>query len=771
MSNDFKRACQLLAGPPGHVHFVGICGVGMAGLAFHLKQKGWRVSGCDRQPCALATWLEESGIEIRGGHDPSHLDGVDWVVRTTAVRTEHSEIQAAEARKLPVLQRGVVLAALLSGTAAIIICGAHGKTTTTAMLTQILLAAGRDPSFCIGGESELLKVAGAGSGGCLVAEADESDGTIVDYEPDIAVVTNIEFDHAEHYPDTAALHACFAGMLRKVRRAVIYCADNRESFLLCHELPKTVSYGLSRMAEWRAAEIAETGEGCSFHVWQGDSKKGDICLPVAGRHNVLNALAACAAASVCGIQFDAMQKGLQSFQAVRRRFERVVAKDEVLVISDYAHHPTEIAATLQTIRRLPRKRWLTVFQPHRFSRTRALMSDFAAVLADVDELVLAPVYAASEPMVAGGTTWDLYARVRDAGAVHAYCADSVSQAWNYLRAVLRPGDGLLVLGAGDVDRIARWARTELDERALASLDPAHAWCAALEQLDWKSAVVERRAALGGRTTLHVGGVADIFVELKCEEDIVRLLLWTHKNRVRVTLLGAGSNVLVSDLGVRGVVARLAGCGFRQIRMEGKSRVIVGAGASLNELTSRLETEGCLGLEFLTGIPGCVGGALRMNAGAWGEDIGSHTAWVRCLNSDGSEQTMDPTTLGFAYRRSEGLTGKIAVEAAFNVDPSNPQTVRARRQEIFRRRAWLRPWPSAGSVFRNPEGGFAGRLLEQAGMKGRRLGGAHVIEEHANVIVTEPGAIASDVRALMEIMRQSVLDFAGVELKEEIIVLE
>ena len=200
-------------------------------------------------------------------------------------------------------------------------------------------------------------------------------------------------------------------------------------------------------------------------------------------------------------------------------------------------------------------------------------------------------------------------------------------------------------------------------------------------------------------------------------------------------------------------------------------MVVDAGVSLHALTNRLAEDGLAGLEFLAGIPGTVGGALRMNAGAWGENIGSRVAWVRFLNPDGSGQVAEAASLGFGYRHCAGLAGKVVLEAAFNVAPSNQQAVRARMEEILKRRAWLRAWPSAGSVFRNPEGDFAGHLLEQAGMKGRRVGGARVLEEHANVIVTEPGAFASDVRALLEIMRQAVRERSGIELTEEIVYLE
>ncbi|MBI2438927.1 MAG: hypothetical protein HYV36_08980, partial [Lentisphaerae bacterium] len=476
MTDDFNRALQLLAGPRGHVHFIGICGVGMAALAFQLKQKGFRVSGCDLRADELATWLEGLGIEVRRGHDPAHLAEAQWVVRTAAVRPDHPEIISAVARGISVLPRGLVLAALLREFFSVIVCGSHGKTTTTAMLTQIFTSAGREPSFCIGGvvpaatEPVALQrppecileggrldrrgsVAGAGAGNFLLAEADESDGTLSFYEPDIAIVTNIEFDHAEHFTCLAELRACFQKMLKKVRRNIVYCRDDPEAAALCRDLAKGVSYGLasgghsfssrarppatlgvalragegvdSSCADWRATAIKEQAESISFQVWRGAEKMGIVNLPAPGRHNALNALAACAAAQACGIEFAASQAGLQTFQPVRRRFERLIATPDVQVITDYAHHPSEITATLANLPRLKRKRFFAVFQPHRYSRTRALVREFAAALSargrsarggkNVDELILTPVYAASELPLTGGTHWDLYEQVRQAG--------------------------------------------------------------------------------------------------------------------------------------------------------------------------------------------------------------------------------------------------------------------------------------------------------------------------------------------------------------------
>ncbi len=769
MHDAFDHVRRLLRGPPGHVHCLGIGGIGMAGLAFHLRRRGFRVSGCDRQAVPpMAAWLSAHGIEVLAGHDPAHAATADWVVHTAAIPDDHPELRAAAARGCPVFRRGVVLAALLSFGRSLIVCGSHGKTTTAAMIATLLRQAGRDPSWCIGGETALGGVAGAGAGDWFVAEADESDGSLAWYAPDLAVVTGIEFDHAEHFGGLANLRDCFAAMLKRARGPVIYGSDDPEARALCAGRPGASGFGLEPAAGWRAEGLEASAVGTVFRLRHGDADLGEVRLAVPGLHNVRNALAAAAAAADCGLGPEDLRAGLAAFRPVRRRFERVADTEALLVVSDYAHHPSEIAAALETLRKVPRRRWRVIFQPHRYSRTAALGDGFAAVLSGVPGLLLAPVYAASEPERPDGTAEALYARCRAVGG-DVRCAGSLDQAWGGLRAALEPGDGLLVLGAGDVERIAAWARDELAARGIAGLDPASAWAEALARLPWKATAWRRREPLAGRTTLRVGGAADLWAEIGDPDDLAALRSWARGHGVLVTILGAGSNVLVSDLGARGIVARLVGPSFASVQRAAPNRVTAGAAVPLPVLLADLASAGLAGLEFLAGIPGTVGGALRMNAGAWGRAIGEWVREVRWMDSDGAAQNVPGAALGFGYRRADGLAGAVILEATFDLAPDEPAAIRARMAEFRARRVWQRAGEAtAGSVFRNPAGGPAGRLLEDAGMKGQRIGGARVLDAHANVIATEPGATASDVAALIARMRAAVQARSGIELEPEIV---
>ena len=671
---------NLLNAGPCHVHFVGIGGVGMAGLASLLKSAGFQVTGCDLDAKGLTGWLRDRGINVHTGHSRDHITAdVSFVVRTSAVSPASGEIAAAVARGLKVFLRGETLAAYLHGKTSVAVAGTHGKTTVTGFIAQVLRNCGADPSFCIGGEIEPLGgVAGAGAGKVIVVEADESDGTLALYEPDYAVVTNIEPDHLENFGSLNALEECFGRFVRRARRAVIYCADDPAAAALCGTLPNGISYGFSAKARIGVRDISGGKSDSSFTVTKDGADLGRVILPVPGKHNIANALACIAVAGELGIAFEDIGRALGGVVLPRRRFDRVVQREDICVVSDYAHHPSEIRALVKTTRDITNGRILAVFQPHRYSRTKALGKEFPASFEGVDELVLTPVYAASEKPLEGGTIWDLYSEFRAAASVPgdrsparpaARVATSLEQAWGYLRTAAGPGDWLLVVGAGDVEKIATWAREEWQGAAgdklvvvRGSADRLSGWAAWRELTGQLEATVFRYdEPLGRKTTMGTGGKADVWAEIGTRGDLGKLLRWTAAEHTPFHIVGAGSNVLISDLGVRGIVARLTGKEFRTIGGSNGS-VTVGAGLMTVELLNWCEKRGCGGLEFLEGIPGAVGGALRMNAGAWGECIGNRVAWVRMLNESGEETIItDPK---FGYR--SGVVGGVVVEAALAV---------------------------------------------------------------------------------------------------------
>lgn len=754
---------------------LGTCGVGMAGLARLLAARGLRVTGCDAARGTLGDWLQRHDIPVHVGHDPAHLAGVDWLIRSTAVPENAPEVQAACAQNVPVFRRGEVLPVLLGAfDTSVAVSGTHGKTTTTSFITQLLRHAGRAPAWCIGGEAPGLEgVSGMGRDGVIVVEADESDGTIARYAPDIAVVTNIEFDHMEHFADVAAFEACFRTFMDRTRAGVVYCIEDPRAHALAlagrrDSTTASLSYGFAPDADIGGSELRETAEGQAFALTIRGQRVGVAELSVRGAHHARNALAAAAVGFLLGLTPAQILAGMRGFALPRRRFEVIVARPDLTIISDYAHHPTEIAAVVRTALRLPHKRLIVAYQPHRYTRTKALGADFPAAFTGVGALVLCPVYAASEQPLRGGTIWDLYIHFRETTATGIpvpRVALSLTEAWGWLRRELRAGDLLLVAGAGDVEQLAVWARAEFGKGGDENFpEPSFL---ALDGVTFSAGTsVRRNESLANKVNYGIGGEADVWLELDNATDLQAVLRWTHTRQVPFTLIGGGFNLLPSDLGVRGIVARLTGAEFQEIREE-PGLVIARAGVPLWRLLDYIESRGFGGFEFLEGIPGTLGGGMQMNAGAWGSGLGDHLKWIRCLNHAGEACIVPREGLDLGYRRCEFLKTRYMIEAAFTVQPGDPAAIAARRLDIRARRAWMAGYRSAGSFFKNPEGAKAGKLLEDIGMHGRRVGGAVIGTHHANFVTTDASATAADVQALTHWGREAVRERFGIELEPEV----
>jgi UDP-N-acetylmuramate--alanine ligase len=412
----------------GCVHLMGIGGIGMAGVAWLLKARGFSVSGCDLQRNRQTEWLASNGIPILDGHHESHIeDSSGWLIRSTAVPDSHPEVQRALELGIPVSRRGEVLPALMRERICIAVSGTHGKTTTTAMIAQVLGC-----GYCVGGE--VVGVEGvARDGEIMVVEADESDGTVAGYTPDYAVITNIEYDHMEHHASESAFVGCFEKLIRQTQKTVFYCAGDPLASRLCSGNPKCEPYRFP---------------------------SSPLPVPLPGRHNQWNAAAAVSVARLWEGE-DRIMEGLTRMQPVRRRFETVLDENGVRIISDYAHHPTEIAALIRTALELKPKRLLGVFQPHRYTRTRALGSDFPPSFEGLEKLWLVPVYAASEEPLAGGTSADLVRRFSGEWTGRLTESPSMESAWSDIRSDLHEGDLLLIIGAGDIEQMAEWARNDL----------------------------------------------------------------------------------------------------------------------------------------------------------------------------------------------------------------------------------------------------------------------------------------------------------------------
>ena len=635
------------------IHLIGIGGVGMAGLAVLLKARGHEVSGCDLKATPRTRWLESQGIPVFVGHSPDHLKDADEVIVTPAVARDNPERQACVNPRF----RGEVLAELVNSTDGIAVCGSHGKTTTATWIAKLLQALGESVSWCIGGETGAFPVAHAAASGPLVVEADESDGTLALYCAKTLVVNKCEYDHPDHFKTEADYFACYETAKRNAETVI-------ESESLDCSMVRT------------------------FECSNG--------LP---EHNLKNMRAAVEVALRRGHAMTDIAKALPQIVAKLpdRRFERVWPQsnnqtversNHLLVYTDYAHHPTEMACAVGMARQICRGTLRVLFQPHRYSRTKALLRDFPAAFEGADEVVLCPTYAAFEQPVEGGDIADLYracrerfnAETRRRGEVSLFLSRSCDEAWEHAFNSMREGDLTLLLGAGDIINLVPQIHRDLDSASL------------------------------------------------------RLCAGNPTPRLRKIWIGQGSNTWKSDMNLS----------VEYVKTSGPAGA---PGASL-------------GIPWMAGIPGTVGGWIKMNAGAFGHSISEVLAEVKV---DG--RWLPASACGFSYRHSD-ITGEIQ-DFKLNSNYSAVRLPTSPSAEAYLAKRKKFPAGTYGSFFKNPEGDFAGRLLEAAGAKELRVGGASVWSEHANVIVRGEGATASDVIALARLMRNRVFFRFGVRLEPEV----
>ncbi len=440
------------------LHFIGIGGAGMSGIALVLHRRGYEVTGSDLKPSRYTGLLEEAGMTVSLGHDPANLDHPDVVVISSAIPEHNRELQEARRRHLPVVRRAQALAWVMEGRRGIAVCGTHGKTTTTSMISRCLMDAGCDPSFLVGGElNDLGSNARHGEGTMMVCEADESDGTLLFLRPEIAVFTNLELDHHSHYrhvDDVAAVFGIFVSLLPADGRMVFWADDAGLSRLARDAQCPTTSYGASPEADYQAREVQLHRHGSRFQVWSQGRRLADAELVVPGQHNVLNALACFASLGEIGVAPTTIADSLRSFTGAVRRFQWKGERAGVCVVDDYAHHPTELKATIRAARTGEWDRVVAVFQPHLYSRTRYLHLDFARALLEADVAVITEIYGAREepqPGVSAKLIVDSLLRLSPRFKV--VYLPRLTQVVEYLERSTVPGDLVLTMGAGDVHRV------------------------------------------------------------------------------------------------------------------------------------------------------------------------------------------------------------------------------------------------------------------------------------------------------------------------------
>jgi len=633
----------------------------------------------------------------------------------------------------------------------------HGKTTTSAMTAHVLREGGLHPCHYVGAEIPILGTNAHwdSRGEYFVAEGDESDGTIALFQPEHTLILNIEEEHLDFYADLDAIEKVFAQLITQTTGTVFYNLDDKNAARVCRSLARGISYGFADEADYRAVDIRLTGFASMFRVDHRGQDLGEAVLNVPGQHNVHNALGVVALASELGIAFEKIAKSLAKFEHARRRFEIKYDSPRFLLVDDYGHHPTEIRATLKAARSVGRKRVLTMFQPHRYSRTKALRKEFGCAFDDADRAVVTDVYGSNEAPIPGVTGQIIADEIVGRGHRGVTYEPRLEWVQRTVGNMLESGDLVLSLGAGNI------------HEQLSALAADLVIAEKLKEVVGEDGEVRLYEPLSKHTTLRVGGPAQFWVEPLNEKAFAELIRFCRDENLPLFVMGRGSNLLIRDGGVRGVVVHPCGGDFDRIEIDGVE-ITAGVGAKLKEVAYAGKAAGIGGMEWMEGIPGAVGGGLRMNAGAMGAQTFENLVRVRYLDANGEEHTKSRDELEVYYRNFPLLVKNFAVSAVFRGQRAPLEEIVRKLEASQEKRRTSQPAAkSAGCIFKNPDSCSAGKLVDELGLKNSRVGKARVSEVHGNFIVNDGGATAAEILELIEKIKATALARRGIELETEV----
>lgn len=777
------------------VHFVGIGGAGLSAIAKVLLERGYEVSGSDNRFSKNLEILESAGAKIFLNHDPENIKNPDLVIRSSAVPDENVEVQAALDRSIPVLKRADFLPELIGNRRCIAVSGTHGKTTVTSMIAWILVSLGLDPSYIFGSISiNLGNNAHEGKGEFFIIEADEYDNMFLGLHPDIAVVTSIEHDHPDFFPTYDELFRAFVNFSNLVEKngRILFCGNNKGSVKLARQTPgsdKKLFYAIreenhesllfvkSNDIRFQAGNLVVNDSGLHEFVFgdRDDESSALVSMQLPGTHNVMNACAALGVSQLIGLPIRDAARAVENFRGTERRFEIRGQKDQVTYIDDYAHHPTEIKATLSAARnRYPENRIWAVWQPHTYSRTRKLLTEFSSAFFNADNILVLEIYPAREQAPENGFSAKDVLQImkvgKEANRQAVRYADGIETAVEQLKQETRPGDIIVVLSAGDANLII-----DMILNSNSSSEPPQVQ----DQLGQVFGDrCKRNIKLAKYTASRIGGNADALIEITSQDELSQAVIYFWNKGIPFRVLGGGSNVLVSDDGYRGVILLNKAKGIYFDEEVEPPTVWAESGANIGVISRQAARRGLSGLEWAVGIPGTIGGAVFGNAGAHGGDISGALLMAEILHlksnnnhKQSSRENWVPERFEFSYRSSSLKRNPgefIILACVLGLNQSDPVSVQKQVDHFAEyRRKTQPPGPSMGSMFKNPVGDYAGRLIDSAGLKGSRIGGAEISRMHANYFVNLGDATAGDVLALIELAKSRVAAKFGIELELEI----
>ena len=739
------------------IHLIGVAGSGMSGIAGLLLQLGHEVSGSDKLDSLETDRLQRLGLKFHEQHRAADARDAELVIYSSAIKKDNPILNSAQESGKRTVRRAEALAAIMSAKRGILVAGMHGKTTTSAMTAHVLCEGGLHPSHYVGAEIPILGTNAHwdARGEFFVAEGDESDGTIALFHPEHALLLNIEEEHLDFYADLAAIEKVFVQLIRQTTGQIFYCVDDANATRICRPRDRAISYGLTENADYRGTDIELRNFASAFCVYRRAKKLGDAVLNVPGEHNVRNALGVIALVTELGVPFEKIAKSLTKFQHARRRFEIKYDSPRFLLVDDYGHHPTEIKATLKTAKSIGRKRVLTMFQPHRYSRTKALRKEFGIAFDQADRVVITDVYGSNESPMPGVTGQIIADEIAAHGHRGVSYQPRLERVHRDVGNTLESGDLVLSLGAGNIH----------EQLSILAADLVIA--EKLKEIVGEDGDVRLYEPLSKHTTLRVGGPAQFWVEPRNEAALSELIRFCRRENLPLFVIGRGSNLLVRDGGIRGVVVHPSGGDFDKIDIH-ENEITAGVGAKLKEIAYAGRAADLGGLEWMEGIPGAVGGALRMNAGAMGAQTFETVVRVRYLDSDGNAHDKNRSELEVHYRHFPLLEQNFAVSATFRGTPAAREQIESRLHDSQEKRRTTQPIAkSAGCIFKNPDKCPAGKLVDELGLKNSAVGKARVSEVHGNFIVNDGGATATDMLELIDRIKQAAKTKHGIELETEV----
>ena len=740
------------------IHLIGVAGSGMAPLAEILLDLGHEVTGSDLKE--VPAYLRDRGLVVAVGHEAEAIGTAEVVVASAAIPDGNAEWMEAKRREIPRVRRSEVLAKLAGSRKLVAVMGSHGKTTTATMLAQIFREAGEDPSFYLGGYAPSLRASGAWrKSEWLIAEVDESEGAPEQLQPWAALLLNADHEHADRYANGAEVIGAYRKVLGQVSGPLVVVArEEKEAMAAAETVSAKVTFGWEKSgADYEGRWQGEDAEGLRFGAKHRGKDLGEFRVEATGRHNAGNALGALAVGQELGLPTEKIRQGLAAFRRADRRFEILCSGPEIEVVDDYAHHPKEVVATITAARARGRARVVAVFQPHRYTRMATFLQGFAESLASADAVVLLPVYAAGEKPLEGAGLPELAARCVALGKT-VEVAGSMADARTILGRMWQEGDLFLMMGAGDVTGLAHRMAKEVE------------LFLKIKKMVAGEGVVRWYEPMQKHTTIRIGGPAQVWFEPETEEVLGKVVRFCTEQKVPLTVVGRGSNMLVRDGGIAGVCLHFGRPGMSGIvAVDGKIRA--GAGARLKQIVAVAKTAGIGGLEFMEGIPGALGGAMRMNAGAMESWTFEAVVSVRVMDRQGKVKEVPASEFEVKYRKVPRLVEEFAVGAVLQGKAVDPGEIAEKLKKYSRKRWDSQPAaPSAGCIFKNADSIPAGKLIEELGMKDTAVGGARISPVHGNFIVNQGGARAVDVLALMEKVRARARSDRGIELEPEVIVL-